>query len=78
MYEALEMLETLQNKAADAKHDKKPYYRLAYLTAREKVATSKRRFKSLIMRLLGDKDHKKVLDIVTKVEKSFRKNSRKR
>lgn len=68
-YEVLEMLETLHNKAADRNHDKKNYYRLVYQTAREKVELSKDHFKDLVMRLLGDKDHEKVLDIVCKVEK---------
>jgi len=75
-YEVLEMLETLHNKAADGNHDRKKYYRLVYQTAREKVDSSKDHFKDLVMRLLGDKDHEKVLDIVCKVEKSNRKRSR--
>ena len=32
--------------------------------------------KSLIPRLLGDKDHEKVFDVVVKVEKHYRRNSR--
>ena len=60
----------------DNKHDKKNYYRLVYQTTREKVNTSKDHFKYLVMRLLGDKDHEKVLDIVAKVEKSHWKASR--
>ena len=32
--------------------------------------------KSLILRLLGDKDHEKVFDIGAKVEKHYRRNSR--
>jgi len=47
-YEALEMLETLQNKGANAKRDKKMYYRLVYQTAREKVENSKSQFKILL------------------------------
>ena len=46
--------------------------------AREKVDSSKHHFKDFVMRLLGDKDHEKVLDIVCKVEKSNRKKSRER
>ena len=77
-YEVLDMLEILHNKAVDGNHDKKKYYRLVYQTAREKVDSSKDHFKDLVMRLLGDKDHEKVLDIVCKVEKSNRKKSRER
>ena len=68
-YEVLEMLETLHNKAADRNHDRKNYYRLVHQSAREKVELSKDHFKDLVMRLLGDKDHERVLDIVSKVEK---------
>ena len=32
--------------------------------------------KSLILRLVGDKDHEKVFDITAKVEKRYRRNSR--
>ena len=77
-YEVLEMLEILHNKATDGNHDKKKYYRLVYQTVREKVDSSKYHFKDLVMRLLGDKDHERVLDIVCKVEKSNRKKSRER
>ena len=75
-YEVVEMLEILHNKATDGDHDKKKYYRLVYQTVREKVDSSKDHFKDLVMRLLGDKDHERVLDIVCKVEKLNRKNSR--
>ena len=70
-YEVLEMLETLHNKAAHRNHDRKNYYRLVHQSAREKVE-SKDHFKDLVMRLLGDKDHERVLDIVSKVEKEVK------
>ena len=70
------MLDILHNKAADGNHDKKEYYRLVYQIAREKVDSSKDRFKDLVLRLLGDKDHEKVLYIVCKVEKSHRGRGR--
>ena len=70
------MLETLYNKAADRNHDRKNYYRLVHQSAREKVELSKDHFNDLVMRLLGDEDHERVLDIVSKVEKkSNRKKS---
>ena len=74
-YEVLDMLDILHNKAADGNHDKNEYYRLVYQTAREKVDSSKDHFKDLAMRLLGDKDHEKVLYVVCKVEKSHRRKS---
>ena len=72
-YEALEMVEALQNTARDNKHEKQDYYRLAYHTARSKIELPNDYFQSLILQLLGDKDHQKVFDAVTKVEKSWSK-----
>ena len=42
---------------------------LVHQSAREKVELSKDHFKDIVMRLLGDKDHERVLGIVSKVEK---------
>ena len=61
-YEVLEMLEILHNKATDGNHDKKKYYRLVYQTVREKVDSSKYHFKDLVMCLLRDKGHERVLN----------------
>ena len=72
------MLEILHNKATDGNHDKKKYYWLVYQTVRESEDSSKDHFKDLVMRLLGDKDHEKVLDIECKVEKTNYKKSRMR
>ena len=72
-YEALEMIEALQNTARDNKHEKQDYYRLAYHTARSKIDLPNYYFQSLILQLLGDKDHQKVFHAVAKVEKSWSK-----
>ncbi|XP_028406331.1 uncharacterized protein LOC114540259 [Dendronephthya gigantea] len=77
-YEALEMLDSLQSTAKDKAHEKRDYYRVAYQTAREKVNLPAPQFQMLIRRLLGDKDHDKVLDIVAKVEKTLRKEQSRR
>ena len=61
------------NKAADRNHDRKNYYRLVHQSAREKMELSKDHFKDLVVRLLGDKDHERVLDIVKVEKKSNRK-----
>ena len=68
-YEALELLNSLKNAAHDAKHEKEQYYRLAYETMRGKLDRSDQQFREFLMLLLGDKDHEKVLDVVSKVEK---------
>ena len=74
-YEGLEMLETLQNTASDKRHEKSNYYRLANQTARSNINVPKPQFHSLVARLIGDKDHEKVLDIESKVAKTYRQES---
>ena len=74
-YEAIEMCETLQNTARDHSHDQREYYRLAYYTARSKIDLPNEHFRSLLLQLLGDKDHQRVFEAVAKVEKSWSKLS---
>ena len=50
---------------------KSNYYRLAYQTARSNIDVPRLQFHSLVARLIGDKDHEKVLDIKLKVAKSY-------
>lgn len=71
-YEALEMIEAIHNVAHDSNHGKADYYRLVYETARSKVDLPGEHFRSLLLRLIGDKDHEKVFDTVTKFEKNMR------
>lgn len=52
---------------------KKAYYLVLHHSGRGMVDASKRHFKSLALRLLGDKDHEKIVDISAKVAKQFRK-----
>lgn len=42
---------------------------MAYEIMRGKLDRSNQQFREFLMPLLGDKDHEKVLDVVTKVEK---------
>jgi hypothetical protein len=74
-YAALDMLEVLQNMSHDRKHEKQAYYRLVYQTARTKVELPHDHFRSLLLRLLGDKNHEKVFDTVAKVEKHYRQKN---
>ena len=73
-YEALDIFETLQNTARDNTDERQEYYRLAFQTARAKVGLPNEHFQSLLLRLLGDKDHQKVFEAVAKVEKSMGKS----
>lgn len=68
-HEALELVELLKNAAQDTKHEKANYFRLVYDTLRGKIDQPDRQFRDLLLPLLGDKDHEKVLDVVAKVEK---------
>ena len=69
------MLETLQNTASGKHHEKSNYYRLAYQTARSIIDVPRLQFHSLVARLIEDEDHEKVLDIESKVAKSYRQQT---
>lgn len=51
------------------------FYHLAYQTVRCKLDVPSDQFRSLVLRLLGDKDHEKIFDCVSKVEKHYRPRS---
>ena len=70
-YEAIDILETLQNTSRENQDEKREFYRLVYQTAREKVNLPKEHFRALVLRLLGKKDHTKVYEAVVKVEKAM-------
>ena len=73
-FEALEMLDTLQTTAQDMKHQKAGFYKMAFQTARSKAELPKEQFHHLVMRLIGNKDLEKTLDILAKVEKAFKQS----
>ena len=58
----------------DNKHHMEGFYKVAYQTPRERMGLPKDQFSSLLLRLTGDKDHEKVLDIVSKVVKRYRQD----
>lgn len=60
-YGALEMLESLQHTAQDTQHERQNFYRLVYQTVRGMLDVPSDQFRSLVLRLLGDKDHEKSL-----------------
>ena len=75
-FDALAMFETLANIAHDKKHAKDKFYKLALQTVRAKIDLPPGHFRGLLMRLIGDKDHEKVFDVLSKVEKSYDRDSR--
>jgi len=68
--EALKMLESLQHTVQDTKEEIQNFYRLAYQMA------CGDQFRSLVLCLLGHKDHEKSFDCVRKEEKDYRPRSR--
>ena len=54
------MLESLQHTAQDTQLERQDFYRLAYQTMRGKLDVPSDQFRSLILRLLGDKAHEKI------------------
>ena len=74
-YEALEMLKSLQHTAQDNKHERQIFYRLVYQMVLGKLGVPSDQFRSLVLRLLGDKDQEKIFDCVAKVEKLYRQRS---
>jgi len=70
-FEAIDILETLQNTSRDNQYENREFYRLVYQTARGKVDLPKEHFRALVLRLPGDKDHTKVNEAVAKVDKAM-------
>ena len=72
-HEALDMFELLENTARDLRDENASYYCVAFQTARTKTDYPKEHFRSLVLRLLGDKDHQAVFDIIGRLEKTMSK-----
>ena len=66
-FEAMELVEGLKNAAHDTHHEKEGYYNLVHETLRGKLELPNDQFRNYIFPLLGDKDHEKVLDVISKV-----------
>ena len=64
---------SLHMTAHDNKHEQGGFYKLALQTARRKADLPKDQFQVLLLRLLGNKDHEKVFDIVCKLRNVLRK-----
>ena len=69
------MLESLLHTAQDTKHERQNVYRLVYQTVSGKMDMPHDHLKALILRLLGDKDHENIFNVVTKVGKYYRQKS---
>jgi len=65
------MLESLQHTAQDTKPERQNFYPLVYQTVRGKMDMPHDQLDSLVLRLLGEKYHEKIFDVVTKVKKTL-------
>ena len=74
-FEALDMVENLNNVSQEQKHAKHACHHMVYQTLHRKMIVSTEQFRSLLLHLLGDKDHKYIFDIVAKVEKRFQRRA---
>ena len=71
-YEALRLAEQLASVAKVSNHEKASTYDVIACTLREKLAVPKKQFKASFVALLADKEYAKVLEAVSKVDKSFK------
>lgn len=70
----MDLLEAIKDAAHDAKNEKANYYRLTCESLRSKLhGCSDAQFREYLLPLLGDKDQKKILDIMSKVNKHNQK-----
>lgn len=71
--QALDFLLTLSMVAKETKHAKAGYYQAVLRSMREKEGSADSLFKRYLEVLLGDKDQEKVIEIISKVDKSTRR-----
>ncbi|KXJ17543.1 hypothetical protein AC249_AIPGENE14767 [Exaiptasia diaphana] len=74
-YDALSMAEQLATAAKSAAHEKASSYDVIACTLREKLPVPKKQFKAYFLALLADKEYAKVLEAVSKVDKTFKSSS---
>lgn len=69
------MAEQLASSAKLANHEKAPTYDVIACTLREKLPVPKKQFKAYFVALLADKEYAKVLEAVSKVDKSLKSSN---
>ena len=73
-FDALSMFETLQNTAHDKQLGKENYYKFSFQTFRSKIDLPPQHFRNLLCRLIGDKDHQHIFEIVPTLSSSCTEN----
>lgn len=66
------MAEILAHEANQENHEKAPFFKVALLALRDRIDAPKTQFHAYFMALFSDDDYTKVLDCISKVDKSFK------
>ena len=74
-YEALRLAEDLVSVAKTSGNAKAASYEIIASTLREKVSVSTEHFKAYFLALLADKEFSRIIDTVSKIDKSFKRAS---
>lgn len=70
---ALEKTEHLKHVARDLKDKKADFYSSVYSTLLERIDKDGDQFKTYVLALLGDRDYERIIEAVSKVDKTFNK-----
>ena len=71
-YQALEKVDSLKTISRELKDEKADYYATVYAILAERIEKPKEQFKQYMLSLLGDKDYDKILNSLSKVDKTYR------
>ena len=71
-YHALEKVDSLKTISRELKDEKADYYATVYAILAERIEKPKEQFKQYMLSLLGDKDYDKILNSLSKVDKTYR------
>ena len=74
-YEALRYAEELASVAKSSSHPKAASYDVIASTLREKLHVPDEQFKAYFLALLADKDFSRVIETISKVDKSFQRST---
>eukprot|EP00794_Sanderia_malayensis_P006725 gene6725-7483_t len=70
-YEAINMVERLKLLAREKRDDKTSFYSTVHASLWQRIGCPPEQFRSYVLALLGDRDYKKVVEAIGKVDKTF-------
>lgn len=73
--EAVDVLIELKAVARASNHAKLPYFQAVFQALKDKISTPPDQFRKYLAALLGDKHQERVLDVMSKVDKSVRRST---